>query len=138
MRKAKELTKVILLDLLAILCFVGVVLFGWLPGPGGIPLFLGGLALLAINHEWAERYLEKFKDKAVSFKKVLFPNTPYIKRTYDTVSLFITGLAILVFFTVEQPIIKALSVALLCLGVVIFLTNRDRLDKISKKLKNKT
>ncbi len=30
-------------------------LTGWLPGPGGIPLFLVGVAILATEYEWAER-----------------------------------------------------------------------------------
>jgi uncharacterized protein (TIGR02611 family) len=28
---------------------------GWLPGPGGIPLFLIGIAILATEFTWAER-----------------------------------------------------------------------------------
>lgn len=31
-------------------------LLGWLPGPGGIPLFLVGIAILATEFEWAERF----------------------------------------------------------------------------------
>ena len=30
-------------------------LTGWLPGPGGIPLFLIGVAILATEYAWAER-----------------------------------------------------------------------------------
>lgn len=30
-------------------------LTGWLPGPGGIPLFLIGVAILATEYSWAER-----------------------------------------------------------------------------------
>lgn len=30
-------------------------LTGWLPGPGGIPLFLIGVAILATEFKWAER-----------------------------------------------------------------------------------
>ena len=30
-------------------------LTGWIPGPGGIPLFLIGVAILATEFEWAER-----------------------------------------------------------------------------------
>jgi hypothetical protein len=29
---------------------------GWLPGPGGIPLFLVGVAILATEFVWAERF----------------------------------------------------------------------------------
>ena len=30
-------------------------LTGWIPGPGGIPLFLIGIAILATEYEWAGR-----------------------------------------------------------------------------------
>jgi hypothetical protein len=32
---------------------------GWLPGPGGIPLFLIGIAILATEFEWAERWRDR-------------------------------------------------------------------------------
>ncbi|MGL5829772.1 MAG: PGPGW domain-containing protein [Angustibacter sp.] len=47
--------------------FVGVLLIilaaltGWLPGPGGIPLALLGLAILASEFEWADRLLMRVK-----------------------------------------------------------------------------
>jgi hypothetical protein len=47
--------------------FVGVFLLllaaatGWLPGPGGIPLALLGLAVLASEFEWAQRLLYRVK-----------------------------------------------------------------------------
>lgn len=31
-------------------------LIGWIPGPGGIPLFLVGVAILATEYSWAERF----------------------------------------------------------------------------------
>lgn len=32
---------------------------GWLPGPGGIPLFLVGIAILATEFTWAERLRDR-------------------------------------------------------------------------------
>ena len=32
---------------------------GWLPGPGGIPLFLIGIAILASEFTWAERVRDR-------------------------------------------------------------------------------
>lgn len=32
---------------------------GWLPGPGGIPLFLIGIAILATEFVWAERFRDR-------------------------------------------------------------------------------
>lgn len=31
-------------------------LTGWIPGPGGIPLFLIGVAILATEYAWAQRF----------------------------------------------------------------------------------
>jgi uncharacterized protein (TIGR02611 family) len=38
-------------------------LTGWLPGPGGIPLFIAGLAVLASEFEWAQRLLLWVKER---------------------------------------------------------------------------
>ncbi len=32
---------------------------GWLPGPGGIPLFLVGIAILATEFVWAEKFRDR-------------------------------------------------------------------------------
>lgn len=37
------------------LFIVAAALTGWLPGPGGIPLFLVGIAILATEFVWAEK-----------------------------------------------------------------------------------
>lgn len=34
---------------------VASIALGWLPGPGGIPLFLAGVAVLSTQFEWAQR-----------------------------------------------------------------------------------
>lgn len=40
---------------------------GWLPGPGGIPLALVGLAVLASEFEWADRLLQWAKDRLMAW-----------------------------------------------------------------------
>lgn len=40
---------------LGALFIIAAALTGWLPGPGGIPLFLTGMALLATEFIWAKR-----------------------------------------------------------------------------------
>lgn len=42
------------------LLMVAAALTGWLPGPGGIPLFLMGLAVWASEFTWAHRLLSVF------------------------------------------------------------------------------
>jgi hypothetical protein len=41
--------------IVGLLFVVAAGLTGWLPGPGGIPLFLIGIAILATEFEWAEK-----------------------------------------------------------------------------------
>jgi hypothetical protein len=43
------------------LLLIAAPLTGWLPGPGGIPLFIAGLAVLASEFEWAQRLLYRVK-----------------------------------------------------------------------------
>jgi len=44
------------------LLIIAAPLTGWLPGPGGIPLFIAGLAVLASEFEWTQRLLYRVKD----------------------------------------------------------------------------
>ncbi|MDB5182472.1 MAG: hypothetical protein JWO47_256 [Candidatus Saccharibacteria bacterium] len=137
MAKSRNILKIAALDGLAVLCFVGVILFGWLPGPGGIPLFLAGLALLAVNHDWAERWLETARHKGKSFKSILFPDIPWIRHLYDFASVFLFLGASYLFFTTKNHFLAAASIAVICFSAFVFLVNRQRLDKILTKLKTK-
>jgi membrane-bound ClpP family serine protease len=66
MKRLLRFWKIVVLDVLGVALMILAVLTGWLPGPGGIPLFIIGLSLLAINHEWAERYIDLLKNRALS------------------------------------------------------------------------
>jgi hypothetical protein len=48
-------------------------LTGWLPGPGGIPLFLIGIAVLATEFEWAKTVrdwvIERIHEAGKAFRK---------------------------------------------------------------------
>ncbi len=50
--------KPIILVIGSIFC-IAALLTGWLPGPGGIPLFLIGIAILATEFEWAKRVRDR-------------------------------------------------------------------------------
>lgn len=127
--------KIVAYDIAAGLCFIGVILFGWLPGPGGIPLFLLGLSLLAANHDWAERWLETAKYRGVSFKKWLFPNKRWVQNTYDGVALGFMGIAIILVLQHESRLAEGAAVILFCFSLFVFLVNRNRFDSFSNLLK---
>lgn len=130
MGRLRRYLKVLVLDTLAGLCFLGVLLFGWLPGPGGIPLLLAGLALLAVNHDWAERWLETVRLKGKSLKKILFPDIAWVRHTYDTLSVLLFSFAVWLFLTTHNRWVAGVGMAIACLSLFVFLVNRERLDKL--------
>lgn len=131
----KRYGKLILFDTLAGLCFIGVILFGWLPGPGGVPLLLAGLGFLAVNHDWAERWMETIKVKGKSVKSIIFPPTPWIRHTYDVLSIVLFTLAVWAYITVTNRFLAAACIVLASLSFFVFLLNRERLDKLSTLFK---
>jgi uncharacterized membrane protein YfcA len=137
MKRLKRYGKIIVFDTLAVLCFIGVILFGWLPGPGGIPLFLLGLGFLAVNHDWAERWLETAKHKGTTFKKWLFPNKRWVRNLYDVASVSGVIVGVWLAFWFEHRILQGLAVAATIFCLFVFLLNRDRFDKFSSLFKRR-
>lgn len=135
MKSYKRYGKLILFDGLAILCFIGVILFGWLPGPGGLPLLLAGLGFLAVNHDWAERWLETAKHKSKSFKSILFPNIAWVRHTYDVIAIVVFSISTYLLFNSSNKLIRGASLSIALLSFFVFLVNRERLDKLSNYFK---
>ena len=119
-------------DALGVLMLLGAVAFGWIPGPGGIPLLLGGLGLLSINHDWAKRLLVKVKDGGNIFYEALFPDNKKLYMLYDVIGLvvFCTGIYIVSLET--KNITQTLAVAVAVIAAGLLLTNRKRLERISR------
>lgn len=120
------------MDMLAVICFIGVILFGWLPGPGGLPLFLAGLGLLSINHDWAKRWLDKLKSKTTNFRQVLFPDNKHIKLIYDLLAFILLGLGLWLIEKQVNRVVNALSLGVFGLALTVFLVNRDRIDRLRR------
>ena len=140
MRWIKKFSKVIVFDTLAVLCFIGVILFGWLPGPGGIPLFFLGLSLLAVNHDWAERLLETVKLRGMSIKRWIFPNIRWVQISYDIVAITAMIMSAILIYNFDSRFIEAFAVLVICFSLFVFLVNRDRFESLSKiirKIKRK-
>ena len=55
-RKLPDKPRRILTLILGVLLIVSAGLIGWLPGPGGMVLFLLGIAVLASEFTWAEHF----------------------------------------------------------------------------------
>lgn len=114
------------------LIFLGIA-FGWLPGPGGIPLILAGLGVLAQNYEWAQRLQDRIIKQGKDAFETLFPGSLIIQRVYDAVTL---GLLLQTYYIFTLDSLRgrqwdALGAFSIALALVIFLGNRKRLARIS-------
>lgn len=135
MARVKHYLQLIIFDTLAVLCMIGALLTGWLPGPGGIPLFLAGLGLLAINHEWAERYIDLLREYADKLGDLIF--RPRLRGFFDLLAptLLIWGIYILL--DLFPPWTKAMGIFLISMGVLVFFGNRDRWNRLKNKFRKK-
>lgn len=117
---------------------IGAVLFGWLPGPGGIPLLVGGLSLLSINHEWARKLLNQVKERGGTLVEVVFRDHPIVKIVFDLLSVALTGLAIWLLYSATGNLLRSVATILLAIALFVFLANRKRLQRITDRIKNKS
>jgi hypothetical protein len=134
-----SLPRKISIDILGVLLIVGSIAFGWLPGVGGIPLFIAGLSLLATNHTWAKKILLKIKDRGNQVVKKIFRDHPILVIIYDILAIILLVLAGLVFYGADGNFIRSSAFILLFFGSGLFIGNRHRIEHINNfinKIKN--
>lgn len=112
-------------------------LLGWLPGPGGIPLFLAGLGLLSINNDWAKRLLHYVRLRSESLRDVFFPDHKLIQWAWDVfvIALIVGGTLISIY--VETFFLRASAIALYALATTCFLFNRQRMRWFERRLRRR-
>lgn len=132
-----KMIKIVLTDLAGLGLIILSVLTGWIPGPGGIPLFIAGLGLLAINHEWARQLLRKAKRQGLKFADKFFRDHPVLMLTYDLVAVSLIGVGILLLIQIHG-ILKTIAFMLIIVGLSLFLGNRRRLQKIRQHFRKQT
>jgi hypothetical protein len=132
----KQRVKTILIDILGFTLILASLLLGWLPGPGGIPLLIIGLSLLANNHEWAERILNKVKVEGVRIFDKLFDGSPRIRLLIDVVTVLIIAGAVLLVNIATRSVIKTAGISLIIAATFMFFSNRRRYHRIWRKVKS--
>jgi len=129
--------RIIILDTLGVLLIIAAVLFGWLPGIGGIPLFIAGMGLLAINHAWARKSLKTAEQKGEEWLDALFIDGPLAKILYDLAALLVAGTTIYLVIIFDKNWQRSLALLGLAVASLLFLGNRKRLKHIKSYLKHK-
>lgn len=136
----KRKTKAILIDILGFTCIIAAPFLGWLPGPGGIPLVILGLSLLANNHEWAERLMERVKEHSSNASKKVTEASPAMRWAIDILSVVFIALAVILLTQYTRNITTTAAVSLSIAAIILFATNQNRYkrawDKLFKKHKN--
>ena len=127
--------KRILTDLAGYLLILGGVAFGWLPGPGGIPLILAGLGLLSINNEWAARLRDYLLKRGGKIVQVMFPPHPAVQILYDILVLALLALASYLAWQHAAIWQISLAIGFFFFSLFIAAMNRDRYQRLKRKLK---
>lgn len=133
MRAAGKKLKLILIDILGVLLIILAGLTGWLPGPGGIPLLIAGLALLSINHDWAKRWLIAVKENGLKISDKVFSGSPRMTLFIDLAGIAIIALAVFIVFYFTQNIAKTAAIWLIIVALALLLGNKGRIKKIKRK-----
>lgn len=131
----RKFIKRIAIDVAGFSMIIAAPLLGWLPGPGGIPLFVGGLALLASNHVWAERILRNFDQKRLYYTNKYLLGNPRVSWTIDIVSVLIFGLGTYLLLSREDFWLRWAGIGCMTVSLIIILSNQKRLDRLAGRAK---
>jgi hypothetical protein len=118
------------IDAAGYLLIITAGLTGWLPGPGGIPLFVAGLGLLSINNKWAKDLREYVLKHGGKIIQIIFPKHPIAQWTYDIVVIALFTIS--AYLGWKHAAIWQVSVAASAFFIAVFiaLMNRDRLARL--------
>lgn len=107
---------------------------GLLPGPGGIPVFLAGLGLLAINHEWAHRLIELAATSWQQATAKIFQTNPLLSRAIDVLFGLIIVAAITLNIVYDHPVIRIICFGFISFSLLVLFTNQNRFTRIKRRL----
>lgn len=103
---------------------------GWLPGPGGIPIFLAGLGILSLNYDWAENMLKDFEKKRVEFTDRYLVKNKKISWLIDLISIVVIAIGILSLIYTGSLLLRFVSIGLVSLGIIVLISNKRRIDRL--------
>ena len=129
--------KIVVTDIAGVGLMLLAIFFGWLPGIGGIPLFLLGLSLLAINHSWAKRLLMYIKTKGMKIVDTMFTDHPILVIAYDIATVILAIGAAWLLLEFSHNTARAAAGLLLLFSGGLFLGNRKRLKRLLQRINRK-
>lgn len=134
----KKHGKRVLIDAAGYFLILAGIATGWLPGPGGIPLIVGGLGLLSINNAWAKRLRIWVVENGGKAIDILFPKWPWVEWAYDIIAFLLLCVTFLLALRHASIWQMSLAASAFFIALFIALTNRDRLKRLRGKHKRIT
>lgn len=133
----EQYRKRILTDIAGYGLLLLALLTGWLPGPGGIPLALAGLALLSVHNAWARRLRDYLLEHGKTIAHRIFADNPIVQLAFDVLVLALLAGAAVLAWEHDAYWQFVLSISLFCTAIALGLLNRNRLKRITRYLKHK-
>lgn len=127
--------KRVAIDALGYLLIIVAIPIGWIPGPGGLPVFVAGLGLLSINNVWAQKLRDYLLRSGGKFSKLLFPPNPRIELAYDIIAVLLWIVVAVLAWQHAAAWQIGLSVSLFFIATTIALLNRDRIQRLRRPKK---
>ncbi len=122
-------------DIAGYLLILAAGLTGWLPGPGGIPLFIAGLSLLSINNKWAKELREYVLKHGGKIVQIIFPKHPIAQWAYDIVAFTLFGVSLYAGWQHDALWQVSLAASAFFVATFIALMNRERLANMRRRRK---
>ena len=134
-RQNHSFAKRIAIDIGGFGLIIAGILFGWLPGPGGVPLVLAGLGLLSLNYVWAEKLIKDFDKKRIEYTDKYLQADPLTSKFMDVISILLLIGGVWALATQENIFLKGLGLGLAFVGITVLISNQKRLERALKRLK---
>lgn len=126
----KKQLKRILYDVVGVSLIILSGLLGWLPGPGGIPLLIAGLAVLSVHNQWAHNILVFVKKNADNFFAAVYPNKKNIRIAHSITAILLFSLSLYLYTSLNYPYRIMFSLPLLAISLFqIIYANRFFINK---------
>lgn len=136
--KIKNKARIYALNFLGVLMLLLVPFIGPLPGPGGIPLLLGGLKLLSINNPWAHSLIKFIEREGTNLGDLIFLENNKVQWAFDIFVVLAFMLEIYIYLKLDFGSIWFLQIETIIHSIIfsillyIALRNRHRWRRFSK------
>lgn len=118
---------------LGLVFIIAAPLVGWIPGPGGIALFLAGIAVLASEFDWAENLKFFFLKTVPKEIQNRWQPTPRWEIAFDTTAFMLLVVALVAADQRWWNVVASFGIG----GICLFLFNRERLTRLKRRMSKK-